>query len=211
MQRPKIAQELWENFNLLSELSDIRQEDVALAQKIAQGDKDAMRKLYDQHAGPLNSFVRNWLADPTQAADLVHETMMAVWKNAHKFEGRSSLKSWVFTIARNKSIDSNRKNSRLSYTDEVPDMASDDASTEDKIYAAQNAKGLRSALEKLSENHRRVLHLAFFQDLKYDEIAEIENCPVGTVKTRILHAKKNLLSIMKKDKINWTFFTFLTT
>ena len=146
--------------------------------------------------------MRNWLADPSQAADLVHETMMAVWKNAHKFEGRSSLKSWVFTIARNKSIDSNRKNARLSYTDEVPDMASEDISTEDKIYAAQNAKGLRQALEQLSDNHRRVLHLSFFQDLKYDEIAEIENCPVGTVKTRIMHAKKNLLSIMKKDKIN---------
>ena len=175
---------------------------MALAQKIAQGDKTAMRNLYDLHAGPLNSFVRNWLADPSQAADLVHETMMAVWKNAHKFEGRSSLKSWVFTIARNKSIDSNRKNTKLSYTDEVPDMASDDINTEDKIYAAQNAKGLHQALEQLSDNHRRVLHLSFFQDLKYDEIAEIENCPVGTVKTRIMHAKKNLLSIMKKDKIN---------
>ena len=81
-------------------------------------------------------------------------------------------------------------------------MASDDINTEDKIYAAQNAKGLHQALEQLSDNQRRVLHLSFFQDLKYDEIAEIENCPVGTIKTRIMHAKKNLLSIMKKDKIN---------
>ena len=58
-------------------------------------------------------------------------------------------------------------------------------------------------MKKLSENHQRVLHLAFFEDLKYEEIAEIEDCPVGTVKTRIMHAKKKLLHILKEKNKNF--------
>ncbi len=177
-----------------------KQADMALVQRIAAGDKTAMRELYETHAGPLGSFVRNWLADPNQAADLVHETMLVVWKNAHKFEGRSSLKSWIFSIARNKSIDSNRKNSRMTYTDEVPETADDQMGADDLLAAAQNAAGLRAAMRELSENHRRVLHLAFFEDLKYHEIAEIEGCPTGTVKTRIMHAKKKLAQTVKKNE-----------
>ena len=173
--------------------------DLELCQRIALGDKTAMRELYETHMGPLQSFVGNWLADPTQAADLVHETMLVVWKNAEKFEGRSSLKSWIFTIARNKSIDTNRRSSRISYTDEIPDIVDHNISAHDMLSAAQNGKALHAAMQKLSDNHRRVLHLAFFEDLKYDEIATIEDCPVGTIKTRILHAKKNLLSIVKKN------------
>ena len=157
-----------------------KQVDITLVQKIAQGDKAAMRQLYETHAGPLESFVRNWLADPTQAADLVHETMLVVWKNADRFEGRSSLKSWVFSIARNKSIDNNRRNTRIRYTDDVPETVDDQISADDMIEAAQNADSLRAAMLELSESHRRVLHLAFFEDLKYEEIAEIENCLLYT-------------------------------
>ncbi len=181
----------------MTESSNERQKNSDLLQRIVQGDKTAMREIYESHAGPLNSFVRNWLADPTQAADLVHETMLVVWKSAEKFEGRSSLKSWIFSIARNKSIDCNRRNSRLKYTDEVSEILDDQIGADDMMMAAQNATALRNAMLELSDNHRRVLHLAFFEDLKYEEIAEIEDCPVGTVKTRIMHAKKKLLQIVK--------------
>jgi len=83
-----------------------------------------MKQLYELHSGPLFHFVKNWLANPHEASDIVHETMLEVWKRAERFQGRSSLKSWIYSIARNKSIDKNRKSSRLSYTDEIPDAAS---------------------------------------------------------------------------------------
>jgi len=102
--------------------------------------------------------------------DIVHETMMEVWRSAKKFEGRSSLKSWMFSIARNKSIDRNRKGGRLQYTDEV-----------------------------LPPAHRKIIHLVFFQGLGYQEISELENIPVGTVKTRVLHAKKKLAHILAQQ------------
>ena len=168
--------------------------------RIAAGDKSAMKEVYELYASHLTNFVKNWLYDPTHAADLVHETMLDVWRNAGKFEGRSSLKSWIFSIARNKSIDSNRRNARVTYTDEVPEIAEEDISQEDYVFGIQNAKHLKAAMKELSESHKRVLHLAFFDDLKYEEIALIENCPVGTVKTRIMHAKQKLLYHVKQQR-----------
>jgi len=53
------------------------------------------------------------LADPHAASDIVHETMMIVWKRSDRYQGRSSLKSWIFSIAKNKAIDLNRKSSRM--------------------------------------------------------------------------------------------------
>lgn len=176
-----------------------KQKDLILMSRIAAGDKLAMKEVYELYASNLSNFVKNWLYDPTHAADLVHETMLDVWRNAKKFEGRSTLKSWIFSIARNKSIDSNRRNSRMTYTDEVPEVAEETLSQEDHMFGIQNAKYLAQAMNELSESHKRVLHLAFFDDLKYEEIAMIENCPVGTVKTRIMHAKKKLLYLVKKQ------------
>lgn len=170
-----------------------RATDLSLVSKIAAGDQAAMQQVYELHSGPLFHFVKNWLADAHEASDIVHETMLEVWRRAERFQGRSSLKSWIFSIARNKSIDKNRKSSRMSYTDEVPDMADDVADPMEALEISQDAAALKACVANLSETHRRMIHLAFYADLTYKEIAEIEGCPVGTVKTRILHAKKLLM------------------
>ncbi len=176
--------------------------DKDLLAKIATGDKDAMKTIYQRYSGPIYHFARNWLSDPNDAADIAHETFLEVWHKSDRFEGRSAAKSWIFSIAKNKSIDRNRKRSRLIYKDidtEIPDDVPD---PEDLMQASQNSEALRACVKHLSPSHRIVIHLAFFQNLNYKDIAEIENCPVGTVKTRILHAKKLLMHcITAKTKL----------
>lgn len=167
--------------------------DLYLVRKISKGDQSAMKQVYESHSGPLFHFVKGWLADPHEASDIVHETMLEVWRKADRFQGRSSLKSWIFSIARNKSIDRNRKSSRMSYTDNVPEMMDDDVTPIEALELSQDAEVLKASISKLTQTHRRMIHLAFYQDLSYKEIAEIEGCPIGTVKTRILHAKKLLI------------------
>jgi len=170
-----------------------RQADLARMAKVATGDRLVMKSVFEEFSGPLNSFVRNWLANPHDAADVVSEVMIEVWKNAARYEGRSALKSWIFSIARNKSIDQNRKGSRISYTDKVPESVDLSRDALEVVAASQDAGVLKKAMATLSLPHRRVIHLSFFEDLTYVQIAEIEGCPVGTVKTRILHAKKLLM------------------
>ena len=172
-----------------------QQDSRILLQKVAEGDQDALRALYEQYAQSIGLFVRRWLRDPTEAADIVHETMLVVWADAAKFEGRSSVKSWIFGIARFKALERNRSGARTETRDHTIDdnIASDDDDPTIPLDQLEDAAILSACLETLSDDHRRAIHLCFFEELPYAEISAIENCPVGTVKTRIMHAKRLLL------------------
>ncbi len=178
----------------------MQNKDKDLISRIIAGEQAAMKQVYELYSGPLQSFVKTYLADPQEAADVAHETMLEVWRRANRFQGRSSLKSWMFSIARYKAIDKNRKGARLSYTDIEPEIIDDAISPSEALAAIQNSQHIRNCIAKLSEAHQRVIHLAFYADMSYKEIAEIEDCPVGTIKTRILHAKKLLMRQLKDMK-----------
>jgi len=126
--------------------------------------------------------------------------MIDVWRNAERFEGRSSLKTWIFSIAKNKSIDRNRKHSRIKYSDEVIEMEDESLNPSEALAVSQDAETIREAVKQLKPDHQRAIYLSYFEDLTYREIAVIEGCPEGTIKTRILHAKKNLRHIMQRYK-----------
>jgi len=96
--------------------------------------------------------------------------MIEVWRNASRYEGRSALKSWIFSIARNKSVDLNRKGSRISYTDQMPDAVDLSRDAIEHLAASQDAKVIKQALDALSPSHRRSIHLSFFEDMTYAEI-----------------------------------------
>lgn len=167
--------------------------DSELLTRVAASDRDALRELYARYSDSIAAFVKNWLSDPFEASDILHETMLEVWRSADKFQGRSSPKTWIFSIARNKSIDRNRKASR-SVVQEVDPNISDGAPDPQSIVERfQNADKVRACIEKLGALHKAVIHLAFYEDLTYPEIAEIEKRPLGTIKTRIMHAKKLLM------------------
>ncbi|WP_262696188.1 RNA polymerase sigma factor [Kordiimonas aquimaris] len=167
--------------------------DSVLLTRVAAHDRDALHTLYGRYAESITAFVKNWLSDPFEASDILHETMLEVWRSAEKFQGRSSPKTWIFSIARNKSIDRNRKASR-SIVQEIDPNISDDAPDPQSIAERfQSADKVRACIEKLSALHKAVIHLAFYEDLTYPEIAEIEKRPLGTIKTRMMHAKKLLM------------------
>ena len=167
---------------------------------VATGNKAAMKEIYNRYTPALNGFVRLYLADPNDVADIIHDTMLEIWRKADRFEGRSSLKTWIFSIAKNKSIDRNRKSSRIDYTDENTDIEDVTLTAVDVLAVSQEANTVREAVAQLKPEHRRAIHLSFFEDLTYKEIAEIEGCPEGTIKTRILYAKRNLQHILQDLK-----------
>ena len=168
-------------------------DDIALLERIGNGDEEAMSKLYTAYESKLYTFALKKLNDSQAAADIVHEVMIAVWKSANNFQGRSKVKSWLFGIAHNKIVDHIRKDSRYDSEEFDEDLSDIETQTnEDLVEAAQNRDFLAYCLKKLSEFHRQVIHLAFFEDLGYGEIAEITGTPEGTIKTRVFHAKQLL-------------------
>ena len=176
-----------------------REEDLELVAQIANGDRKAMRSFYDTYSDPVYRFAKVWLADPFEASDIMHETMMEVWKSAGRFGGRSSAKTWVFSIAKNKSIDRNRKGGRTVLQDPDPNIVDDSPTPHAILDAFQDAKRVRACVDALSPAHKTAVHLAFYEDLTYREIAEMEDCPAGTIKTRIMHAKKLLMRCLSNE------------
>lgn len=178
----------------------IAERDTELIARVAAGDQEALKQLYDHYAAHLNSFVQNYLADPQEAADIVHEAMLDVWRSADRFGGRSTVKSWMFSIARNKAIDRNRKGARTVFGDVDIEIADDTPDPQKTLEAFQDAERVRICIEGLNAIQKSAIHLAFYEDLSYSQIAEIEDCPTGTVKTRIMAAKAALLRCLKRSE-----------
>ncbi len=176
-----------------------RPNEEVLLSRVAGGDRAAMKALYERYSDAVYRFAKVWLADPFEAADVMHETMLDVWRTAGRFAGRSSVKSWIFAIARNKAVDRNRKSARVSPGEPDPETPDEGPEPSEVFALAQSAARVRVCIETLSPAHRAVIQMAFFDDLTYAEIAEIENCPVGTVKTRVMHAKQHLLRCLQKS------------
>ena len=168
-------------------------DDSKLLGRIAEGDESAMTDLYLAYESAIYAFALKKLNDTQAAADIVHEVMIAVWKGAAGFQGKSRVKSWLFGIAHNKIVDHLRKSIRHEADELEDDLLEDEAETSEQLVeAAQNSRFLAHCLEKLSDLHQQVVHLAFFEDMSYGEIAGIIGKPEGTVKTRMYHARQLL-------------------
>lgn len=162
-------------------------------ERIANCDRTAFEELYQEYGPRVFRFAVRMIRDETKAEEVTNDVMVEVWKSAGKFQGRSAPSTWIFSIARHRALNAiRRKTIPTTNLDDSPEpldesedpMAATDQSTTSDL--------LRTAIDQLSKEHREVIELTFFQGLNYKEIANIVECPEGTVKTRMYHAKKQL-------------------
>lgn len=160
---------------------------------MAQGQEAALVAFYRIFEPKIFAFAKIRLNDSQEAADLLHEVMWEIWRSAGRYEGRSSVTSWVFGIAHHKVIDRIRSTSRhqAEPLETAPELESDQ-DLELLITQKQMGEHLQRCIDGLSDDHRQVVHLAFFEDLSYREISEIVGSPEGTLKARMFHAKQAL-------------------
>ena len=170
---------------------------------IASGSEPDFARFYDAYHSRVYVFVLRHLGDPAEASEVLNEVMLEVWRSAARFEGRSQPLTWVLGIAHHKALDALRRRGRAP-TEELDESLPDEGAPNppELLDAAQNAEGLRRCIERLSADQRLVVHLAFFEDLPYPEVARIVDCPVGTVKTRIFHAKRLLRRCLSGESVN---------
>ncbi len=140
----------------------------------AQGDERAFERLFRCYAPRIFRFAMSYLYDPTLAEEVVQETMIAVWKSAKDYKEQSQVSTWILGIARNKALDRARARQREpEVLREIDRRASVRATPEQIARRDSQAERVRSALEKLSPEHREVMMLAFYNELSYSEIAQI--------------------------------------
>jgi RNA polymerase sigma factor (sigma-70 family) len=178
-------------------------DEARLIRRVAGGDRRAFETLYRLYHPRLARFLLNILRKPELVEEVINDTLVAVWRRPDSYNGSSKLSTWIFAIAFRKAL---KARSRLDepVEDKDPDSRpSDEAGPEQQLGLRQAQQVLLEALKELSPDHRTVVDLTYFHEFGYREIAEIMDCPVDTVKTRMFHARRNLRNMLAGGLADW--------
>ncbi|MGW3991867.1 RNA polymerase sigma factor [Amycolatopsis sp. NPDC004772] len=160
---------------------------------VAGGDQRALRHLYERHSGGMFRLLRRLTSDAGVAEEILQETWLAVWQSAGSFRAESSVRGWLYGVARRQAHNRLRRASvvevDLDEAAAVPDAA---PGVEDRVLAGAERSALAAAVTELPEHLREVLVLVLVEDLSYPEVAAALGIPVGTVKSRMSHARRQL-------------------
>jgi len=184
--------------------------DHEIVARCKRGDRRAFQLLVERYQRRVYGIAIGMLRKPEDAMDATQEAFIKVFRKLGDFKGDSSFYTWLYRIAVNACIDHCRKRARartVEYDDgvartevEAAVPLSGNTRPMHPGHALQNAElneALAAALEQLSENHRTVILLREVDGLSYEEIADVMECQIGTVMSRLHHARKNLQMALK--------------
>jgi RNA polymerase sigma-70 factor (ECF subfamily) len=177
--------------------------DEDLMLRAAQGDTDAFAQLYHRHKEGLLNFCYRMLRNWEDAGDVFQDAFRYLHAHSATYRPTAKFATYLFHIARNMCIDVLRRRKRwnLQQLDTKIDVADDPSPAAPRLEPGEMEEKVRGAMEELPEPYREVVHLRVIENLAYEEIAEVLECPVGTVKSR-LHSGLGLLrQILKRKKI----------
>lgn len=171
--------------------------DLRLLQRVATKDKVAFEKLYARYHPQLSRYLGRLTRRPELVEEIVNDTLFVVWEKAAGFEGRSKVSTWITGIAYLKGIKA------LDRLRMMPEQNAENLADIDEIEETRNLINklglddwLASGLDLISAEQRSVVELTYFSGYSYQEIAEIMDCPVNTVKTRMFHARRRLAKLL---------------
>lgn len=144
----------------------------------------------------LRAFARSLCNDPTQADDLAQEALAKAWKARDSFEPGTSIKAWTFMILRNQFYSEKRRSWRTAPLD--MEMAENTLLANDNPTVPMELLELRSALGKLPDDQREALILVGAGGMAYEEAAQVCQCAVGTIKSRVSRARRALETLLNE-------------
>lgn len=167
-----------------------------LFERIAAGDRAALRPFYLAYHRRLHRFLLRITRDPQIADEAVNDTLMIVWQQAASFRRESRLSTWIMGIAYRralKALESQRRaHAMLEVERDRRETVGGEPLAADVAATTERGDWLDRALATLSDEHRLVIELAYYVGLSCEEIAAVADCPVGTVKTRLHYARRHL-------------------
>lgn len=180
--------------------------ETALLERCKKHDPEAFGRLVDAYQNRVFGFVRRMVPDVEEAADIVQDTFIRAFQAINRFDGRSSLRTWLFRIAHNLCVDRSRKVDRSPQEFRIDAVAEEDEKFEFPD-TRWNPEGLvldtelmdlvERGIGSMSEKLRSVLLLHDKEDMSYEEIANVLNLPIGTVKSRLFLARAHLQAALE--------------
>jgi RNA polymerase sigma-70 factor (ECF subfamily) len=167
--------------------------DTILIERIAAGDKLAMHALFARHRTPIYRWLLRFVGNETVAEDLLSDVFFDVWQQAGRFEGRSTVSTWLLSIARFKALSARRRRTHAELNEVIEATVADSVDNAEVVLEKKHqAEMLRGALTKLSPEHREIIDLVYYHEKSVDDAANILSIPAATVTTRMFYARKEI-------------------
>jgi RNA polymerase sigma-70 factor (ECF subfamily) len=167
--------------------------DEQLVANYLKGDEKSLEVLIQQYLKPIFSFIYRYIGDIQEAEDITQEVFVRMWRNIRKFDKQKSFKTWIFSIAKNASIDFLKKKKAIPFSEfenekgenVFVETLADSAPLPNELFErADITQKLTLMMEKLSPKYRLVLFLRYNDHFTFREIAEISGESINTIKTR---------------------------
>jgi RNA polymerase sigma-70 factor (ECF subfamily) len=177
----------------MNELNSILERVLVL--RCQTGDRAALEELYLRYSRRVGYYLQR-LIGREDIADVQQEVWLSVIRNIAKLKAPDAFGVWLYRIARTRAMDRIADREEFERLDEAhPEMNGVDQAE----FSASDAAAIHHALDKLSAPHREVLMLRFLESLTYEQIAQVAGCSVGTVRSRLFHAKRALRARLEKN------------
>ena len=178
------------------------------ASRLRRGDPDALAAAISRYQHRLYRYLLRLVADPATAEDLFQQTWVRVMQSIRRYDPRRSFDAWLFAVAHNLAIDSLRKSRPESLDEMLPSgevrgdrLAETSPDALDCLLEWERAEAVAAALRHLPAIHREVLTLRFEEDMKLEQIAEVVQIPLSTVKSRLRRALDGLRNIFERPSL----------
>ena len=174
-----------------SPAQSLESQDAQLLRRVAQQDKRALEELYSAYHRRLSRFLLRLAPRHDFAEEVINDTFWVVWCKAADFRGASRVSTWILGIAYRHALHALRQERRSGGTGHPPELHQD-ADSSDPADNGDTQDWIAHGLNLLPDEQRLTLELAYFLGYSCEEIATITECPVGTVKARMFHAREKL-------------------
>ena len=196
---------------MVSDLSDKAKQDYALVQKAQHGDQPAFAQLLNRYWDSVYFMILKMAHNKDDAEDLTIEAFGKAFKFIQNYEPEFAFSTWLFKIANNNAIDFLRKQhtktisidsqGRDADEDNPVQLQSDTPDPEEVLISKQKTEFLKTIVKELKPRYSRLVHLRYFEEYSYEEIAETLNLPIGTVKAQLFRAKELLYHIIVSKEV----------
>jgi RNA polymerase sigma-70 factor (ECF subfamily) len=185
--------------------------DSILIEKFQNGDSEAMNSLIQRHQVRAYTYAYRLTRDSDAASDLVAEAFVRVFRSARNFRGQSAFTTWLYRIISNCFLDARKKAASKPAVSIQAMMSGDDgtlerefefkgASAHEESERAERSRTIAGAVAGLSRGHRTMIEMFHAQMLTYEEIADVLNMPLGTVKSRLNRARLALRLLLEPER-----------
>jgi RNA polymerase sigma-70 factor (ECF subfamily) len=175
----------------------------ALIERIRAGERTAFAELLRRHQRPLFGFLGRMGLTQGHAEEVAQETFLRAWRNLGDYNPqRAAFSTWLFTLARNLAINELARaahRSEVAMGDELPEAACQRPGPLAALLQGERKRQLHEALQRLPLADRSALALAYIEDLELADVARIEGCSTGAIKTRLHRAKRKLRELLEAN------------